>query len=172
MKEILEKESAPVSKTRRKQLAKQVEQLAQQLVEMPENQFTQLPLDGVLLAEAQLARATKGRGSQRRQIKHLAAELRKREEELLAVQQRLESLDQVAGTEKRAFHQLEQLRDRLCDKGRFDEAFAELVSSYPQIDRNGIARLARSVHLHNDKRASREIFRRLRDELERSDGLR
>ncbi len=169
MEEMPQEENAPLSKTRRKQLAKEIEQLAEQLVDMPENQFSQLPLSGILLEEAQLARTTKGRGSQRRQLKHLAAELRKREEELLEITQRLQSLDQVERTEKRAFHQLENLRDRLCDKNSFDEAFADLLASYPQIDRKGVARLARSVHQHNDRRAYREIFRRLRDELERQD---
>ena len=156
-------EPVPLSKTRRKRLAKEVEGLAEQLVALSDNQFGQLELHGVLLEEAELARETKGRSSQRRQIKHLAAVLRKRDAELLEIQQRLAALDQVARTEKRAFHQLEELRDRLCDPARFGAAFAELAELWPQLDRNAIARLARSVQQHNDRRASREIFRRLRD---------
>lgn len=169
MDKLQDEEQQPLSKTRRKQLAKEVEQLAEQLVTMPYNQFSQLPLSGILLEEAQLARSTKGRGSQRRQLKHLAGELRKREDELQEVRQRLGSLDQVERVEKKVFHQLETLRDRLCDTGSFDEAFAEMLARYPQIDRNGIARLSRSVQQHNDRRAYREIFRRLRDESEGRD---
>ncbi len=164
-----EEEISPLSKTRLKQLAKEVEQLAEQLAALPENQFAQLPLDGLLLEEARLARNTKGRSSQRRQIKHLAAALRKREDELRDVQQRLQSLDQVARSDKRAFHQLEDLRDRLCDNATFDQAFNDMLQAFPRIDRNSIARLARSVQQHNDRRASREIFRRLRDEQDSGD---
>jgi len=75
----------------------------------------------------------------------------------------MQGLDQVSRSEKREFHQLERLRDRLCDSSSFDEAFKEVLELYPQIDRKVISRLARSVHQYSDKRAFREIFKRLRD---------
>ena len=49
---------------------------------------------------------------------------------------------------------------------RIKTSFQEMLNLYPQIDRKVISRLARSVHQHADKRASREIFKRLRDFLE------
>ncbi len=153
----------PLSRTKKKQLAKQVEQLAQLLTELPDNQFRQLELSAELTEEAELARATRGRGSHKRQVKHLAGLLRKQEAELLQIQEQLQRLDQVARGEKREFHLLEKLRDRLCAKDSFDDAFNEMLERYPQIDRKAIARLARSVHEYADKRAFREIFRRLRD---------
>jgi ribosome-associated protein len=153
----------PLSRTKKKQLAKQVEQLAHLLTELPDNQFRQLELSAELAEEAELARATRGRGSHKRQVKHLAGLLRKQEAELLQIQEQLQRLDQVARGEKREFHLLEKLRDRLCSKDSFDDAFNEMLELYPQIDRKAIARLARSVHEHADKRAFREIFRRLRD---------
>lgn len=159
----------PISKTKKKQLAKEIEKLATQLVAMSENQFKQLTLADELLQEVELARATKGRGSHKRQIKHLAGALRKQEDELQRLLSQLQGLDQVTRGEKKEFHQLEKMRDRLCDKATFDEAFNELLANFPQIDRRAISRLARSVHQHADRRASREIFRRLRDELEAED---
>jgi len=153
----------PLSRTKKKQLAKQVEQLAHQLTDLPENQFKQLELSAELAEEVELARATRGHGSHKRQVKYLAGLLRKREVELLRVQGQLQQLDQVARSEKREFHQLEKLRERLCAKDSFDDAFQEMVELYPQVDRKAIARLAKSVHQHADKRAYREIFKRLRD---------
>lgn len=153
----------PLSRTKKKQLAKEIEQLAEQLTAMPEKQFRQLSMAEDVCQEAELARATKGRGSHKRQIKHLAGLLRKQEDELLRLQEQLLELDQVARSEKKEFHQLEKLRDRLCDKSSFDEAFNEMLNLYSQIDRKTISRLARSVHQHADKRAFREIFKRLRD---------
>jgi ribosome-associated protein len=161
--EKLQDDDPPVSKTRRKQQAKDVEQLAGQLATLAENQFSQLKMSEDLRNEAKLARETHGRGSQKRQVKHLAAVLRQREEELWLILEQLQELDQVAHSERREFHQLEKLRDRLCEEKSFDAAFAEMLLQFPQIDRNTIARLARSVHQYGDKRASREIFRRLRD---------
>lgn len=159
----------PLSRTKQKQLAKQIEQLAGQLVDLPENQFNQLQMTAEIGEEVKLARSTRGRGSHKRQIKHLAGMLRKRDDEAQQLLEQLQDLDQVARTEKREFHQLEQLRDRLCDPGSFDTAFEEMLGLYPGVDRKTIARLARSVHQHADKRAFREIFKRLRAEAEAAD---
>jgi len=158
----------PLSKTRKKQLAKEIEQLAVQLTALPEKQFSQLSLSAELIYEAELARSTKGRSSQKRQVKHLAAALRKRDDELQVLLEQLQSLDQVGRSEKKEFHRLEKLRDRLCDKNSFDDAFNEMLNLCPDIDRKAISRLVRSVHEYNDRRAFREIFKRLRDQSEES----
>lgn len=162
MDEPLE-ENLPLSRTKKKQQAKDIEQLAAQLAAMPENQFRRLNIPADLIREVSLARDTKGRGSHKRQIKHLAGQLRKQCDELQQLLVQLQDMDQVAHSVKRKFHKLEKLRDRLCEKDSFDAAFIEMLELYPQVDRKTIARLARSVHQHNDKRAYREIFKRLRD---------
>lgn len=159
-----EYEDLSVSKTRRKKQAKEIEQLALQLAELGDNQFNQLELPEMVLREVLLARTTKGRGSHKRQIKHLAGLLRKLDDEVALIREQLDRLDQVAGVEKRQFHQIESLRDRLCSADSFESAFNEMLELCPDIDRKAISRLARSVHQHGDKRASREIFKRLRDE--------
>lgn len=157
----------PLSRTKKKQQAKQVEHVAEQLVNLADNQFSQLVLPETVFREAELARSTRGRSSQRRQLKHLAALLRKSGDELDNLLEQLTSLDQVARSEKKQFHRLEQLRDRLCSKASFDDAFNEMLELAPGIDRKAISRLARSVHQHEDKRAYRAIFKRIRDEMEK-----
>jgi ribosome-associated protein len=159
-------ENLPLSRTKKKQQAKEIEMLSVQLTTLTEKQLAQLLLSDGLAKEVALARATKSYSAQKRQIKHLAGFLRKQDDELQAVQEQLAKLDQVSRGEKQDFHRLEDLRDRLCALSSFDDAFNEMLSLYPQIDRNTISRLARSVHQHEDRRASREIFRRLRDELQ------
>lgn len=164
--EEFEQEDLPLSRTKKKQQAKEIEQMAELLVGLGENQFTQLELPEQVLREAEMARSTKGRSSQRRQLKHLAGMLRKIGDELDRIREQLAELDQVARTEKRQFHQLEKLRDRLCEQTSFDAAFNEMLELFPTIDRKAISRLARSVHQHEDKRAYREIFKRLREALD------
>lgn len=159
-------EVLPLSRTRKKHQAKEIEQLAEKLTALPDNQFRQLSMPEELRREADLARTTKGRSSLKRQIKHLAGMLRKQTDELPQLVEQLQGLDQVARGEKKEFHRLEKLRDRLCDKASFDDAFSEMLTLYPQIDRRAISRLARSVHQHEDRRAFREIFKRLRDSQE------
>ena len=165
MDEFIE-DDLPLSRTKKKQQAKQIEQIAEQLVGLTDNQFSQLDLPVTIAQEAEQARLTKGRSSQRRQLKHLAGMLRKSEDALESLLNQLATLDQVSRGEKKQFHQLEKLRDRLCDADSFAAAFDEMLELVPNIDRKTISRLARSVQQHDDRRAYREIFRRLRDELE------
>jgi ribosome-associated protein len=160
-------EEIPLSKTKMKQLAKEVEKMAKQMTEMGENQFARLDLPDDIREETSIARETVGRGSHKRQVKHLAGQLRKQSEIVISLQRQLEGLDQVTRSDKRQFHQLEDLRDRLCQADQFQEAFETAIAEFPELDRNSIRRLAQSVHQHNDKRASREIFKRLREESEK-----
>ncbi len=164
--EELPEENLPLSRTKKKQQAKEIEMLAAQLTTLTEKQLAQLFLSAGLAQEVALARATKSYSAQKRQIKHLAGFMRKQDEELPAVQEQLAKLDQVSRGQQQDFHLLEALRDRLCALSSFDEAYQEMLSLYPQIDHKTMSRLARSVHQHEDRRASREIFRRLRDEMQ------
>jgi ribosome-associated protein len=159
-------EDLPLSKTKKKQQAKEVEKLAIQLVELPLPQFRKLPLDEEIRAEVKAARETLGRGSHKRQVKHLAGVLRAREDFLPAVFAAIAEIDQVKRTDKRQFHRFEELRDRLCAAESFQAALDEMVRLWPAIDAGGITRLAQSVHNFGDKRASREIFKRLRESAE------
>jgi len=160
-----EDDDLPLSKTKKKQQAKEVEEIAVRLVELSGQQFTQLDLPADIVREVEQARSTRGHNSLRRQLKYLAGVLRKDEDILDRLMEQLGSLDQVARGEKKQFHLLEDLRDRLCNRETFDAAFAEMLELAPGIDRNTMARLARSVQQHADRRAFREIFKRLRDEV-------
>lgn len=160
-----QEQDLPLSKTKLKKLAKEVEELARQLTELSDQALSHLGLDEALLKEVSLARETVGRGSHKRQIKHLAGVMRQQPEEALRIKEALDALGQVALGERRQFHKLEDLRDRLCDQELFQDAFDEVLELCPNIERKTIARLARSVQQHADKRAARELFRRLRDEM-------
>ena len=159
-------ENLPLSKTKRKLLAKGVEDLAYSLVELPLAQFKRLKLKDELSAEVVEARNTVGRGSHKRQVKHLAGVLRKSVDELPALIAAIEGIDQVKRTDKRSFHKLEDLRDRLCDEQTFSAALDEMAGIWPTMDRGVISRLSKSVHTTADKRAYREIFKRLREVAE------
>lgn len=166
--EDFEQDELPLSRTRKKKQAKEIDALAENLVNLGDKQFSQLELSEQVLHEAELARSTKGRSSQKRQLKHLSGMLRKSDGELEQIIEQMSRLDQVSRTEKKQFHQLEKLRDRLCQQDSFDKAFNEMLALVPDIDRKAISRLARSVHQHEDKRAYREIFKRLREAMESS----
>lgn len=153
----------------KKREAKAVEQLAQDLSDLPESEIAKLPMEAELAKEVELARNTKGHSSRKRQIKHLAGFLRRHEDEREAVATALEGHSVNQRQETLAFHHLEELRDRLCSATSFDEAIAEVRNTFPFVDDGKLSRLARSVHENSDKRAAREIFRRLRKAEETKD---
>jgi ribosome-associated protein len=156
------------SRSAMKRAAKAVEELARQMVDMPEAEWKKLPASPALRREIELARVTKGHGSRKRQTKHLAALLRQMEEETEELQAFLSGLDQVHLREQRDFHELEDLRDRICNPDLSEAALDEAASAMPGLDRGAISRLAGSVHAHGDRRAFREIFRRLREAKEKA----
>ncbi|MDG5469283.1 ribosome biogenesis factor YjgA [Deltaproteobacteria bacterium IMCC39524] len=146
----------------KKREAKAIEELAQRLTEITASELGKLPKSPELSTEIELARSTKGNSSRKRQIKHLAGMLRDHEEQRLAIEAALDGQSVSQRQETLAFHHLEELRDRICATETCEAALTEVRTTYPHLDAGKLARLARSVHEHSDKKAAREIFRRLR----------
>ena len=146
----------------KKREAKAIEQLAQRLVDLPEAEIAKLGLNGDLAKELQLARDTRGHSSRKRQIKHLAGFLRRDDELRENLETTLESVSLAQRREILSFHNLEDLRERLCNPESFQDALDDIGKLYPELDTGKLAGLARSVQVGNDKKAYREIFRRLR----------
>lgn len=150
------------SKSAKKRAAKEIEELAKQLAEISDAAFARLPVSAELKEEVRLARSTKAHGARKRQIQHLAAVLRKQEDEAEALRAHLDSLNQVHYQDQKQFHVLEELRDRLCAPDSCSEALEEVRRTLPAADAGALGRLAKAVHLSSDKKAAREIFRLLR----------
>ena len=150
----------------KKRAAKAVEELAQRLADLSDAELAKLPKDPDITKEIELARNTRGGSSRKRQIKHLAGVLRGHDEQREAIEVALDGQAVIQRQDVLAFHHLEELRDRLCVAESLEAALAEVRTTYPQLDAGKLARLAGSVHEHNDKRAAREIFRHLRKAAE------
>jgi ribosome-associated protein len=157
-----EQEQEGRGRSAKKRAAQAVEATAQEVADLPEAERRKLPVPSELRAEIELAAATRGHGARKRQIKHLAGELRRREEELEALRAHLDGLHGAQLAERKAFHELEKLRDRLCDPEQFEAALAEAAHARPGADPGALARLARAAQ-GGDRRAFRELFRRLRE---------
>jgi len=153
----------------KKREAKAIEELAQRLTEITASELGKLPKNPELSTEIELARSTKGNSSRKRQIKHLAGMLRDHEEQRLAIEAALDGQSVSQRQETLAFHHLEELRDRICATETCEAALTEVRTTYPHLDAGKLARLARSVQEHSDKKAAREIFRRLRKAEESDD---
>jgi ribosome-associated protein len=150
------------SKSAKKRAAKAVEELAANLVQLGKAQFSRLDLPEDIRKELDLARNTKGHGSRKRQIKHLAGLLRKQEELVEELNAFLEGSSHQQYEDKKLFHRLEELRDGLCDPARFETTLRLAGEEFPALDTDALSQLAGRVHIGNDRHAFREIFRILK----------
>lgn len=157
-----------ISRSAKKREAQAVEALATRMVESSEGLAKRLPLPEEIRQELETARRIKSRSARKRELKHLASLLRRDEEAIQAVRAALDSVGQVNRAERDRFHRIESLRDALCDPDRFSESIEVAAAEVPGFDCQTFTGLARRVHENGDKRAFREIFRRLRMLLEAS----
>jgi len=146
----------------KKRAAQAVEALAVRMIESSEATCKRLPLPDELREGLNQARSITARGARKRQLKYLAGLLRRDEESAAAVQAALDAVGHSNRAERDSFQHIEELRDALCDPDRFAEAIENTAEELPGLDRRVFTRLAQRVHRSGDKRASREIFRRLR----------
>jgi len=147
----------------KKREAQEITRLAEKLVELPEMELPALPLEEELLAELMEVRQTKGHSSRKRAVKHFAGLLRRDDAEREKLVEAMTQIDLCHGQETAAQHDLEKLRERLCSETEQDAALHEVEIRFPTVDRRALLRLIKSVQQGKDKRAYREIFRRLRD---------
>jgi len=150
-------------RAKKKRAAQAIEALAVRMVEASEALCKRLPLPDELRESLDQARSIRARSARKRQLKHLAGLLRRDEDSAAAVQAALDNLGHKNRAERDLFHHIEELRDALCDPERFTEAIESAAEEWPGLDRQTLTRLAQRVHRTGDKRASREIFRRLRE---------
>ncbi|TYO99309.1 ribosome-associated protein [Geothermobacter ehrlichii] len=149
------------SRSARKRAAKLVEALAARLVEGSERWLAGLDLPADLAEELATARATRGHSSRRREVRRLAALLRREPELVERIERHLAGVDAAHNRDRRRFHQLEAWRDRLCSGQSAAEAMAELRRCCPDLDHGELARLSRSA-CNGDRAAARSLFRLLR----------
>lgn len=149
-------------RSKKKKAALAVEALAVRMVASSDAVCKSLPLTDELREDLDKARKITARTARKRQLKHLASLMRRDEEAVAAIESALDSFGRSSRAERDFFHQIEEIRDALCDSDQFDEAIEKAAGEFPDLDRQKFTRLARRFHETGDKRASREIFRKLR----------
>ncbi|OQY20402.1 MAG: hypothetical protein B6I36_01105 [Desulfobacteraceae bacterium 4572_35.1] len=156
-----EQPSTP-SRSARKREAKEVEHLALALVELSAAEFNRLPTHTDVLAELTKARATKGHGARKRQLKFVAGMLRRDLEAAEQLRAFVAGEHQQQRDERRLNHQLERLRDQLCEPSTRQQALEQVAELFAAIDMLELRRLLDRYHGADDKKNYRQIFRCLR----------
>jgi len=153
-------------RSEKKRAAQAFEALAVKMVEASEAECDRFALPKELLAELALARRITARSGRKRQIKRLAGLLRRDEATVAGIQAVFEASGRASRAERERFQHIEAMRDALCDPNSFPAAIDAAARDFPTLDRKALTRLAEKVHRFGDKKASREIFRRLRKLME------
>ncbi len=161
-------DSGEISRSARKRDAKEIEQLAHALVDLPDAEFARLPASETIIAELKQARATKGHGSRKRQLKFFAGLLRKDLDEAEQLRAFVAGEHQQQYDETRLSRKLEKLRDQLCDPNSRDAAMDAVREQFPAMNVIELKRLVGSYRGSQDRKNYRQIFRCLRDGSDRS----
>ncbi|ORM66206.1 hypothetical protein PRCB_19735 [Pantoea rodasii] len=151
-----------VSKSEIKRDAEELKRLGAELVDLGKNSLDKIPLDEDLRAAIELAQRIKKEG-RRRQLQLIGKMLRARDED--PIRQALDKLKNRHNQQVALFHKLEQLRDRMIEKG--DDAIAEVINLYPQADRQQLRTMIRNAQkekaANKPAKATRQIFQYLRE---------
>ena len=151
------------SKSARKRQMHALQNLGVQLVDLSAAQLGNLNIDNEALIEAvQLAQRISHRSGRRRQMQFIGKVMRSADAKQIA-----DALDALYETSHKAKAQervIEGARDALLSRG--DEALPEVLTIWPQGDRQLIRQLTRSAHEERQwnraPTSSRKLFRYLR----------
>lgn len=152
------------SRTQIKQAAHAVTELGEQLSELSPAQLSKLTIPNELKEALEtMKRITKGNAI-KRQKSYIGKLLRQNEHLIIEVKALLDEEENKRKQQNAHFHRLEKIRDRLIEEG--DDALADLMQDYPQIDRQHLRQAIRNAQKEQEEnkppKAAREIFKYLR----------
>lgn len=157
-----------ISRSENRRQALEVLALGEQLVGLTPAQLAKLPIPEDLLPHIEYSKRITSHGARKRQLAFLAKHMRREEDATLqAIRDALDVTSEVNRAEVARMHRVEQWRERLLTQG--DAALSELVSQFPEADRQQLRTLVRNALAEKAKnkppRAFRELFQVLRDLL-------
>lgn len=155
----------PPSKSQRKRDMKELQDLGKKLVDAPDNIIKNLGLNETLTNAIMLARRIPNNNSKRRQFQYIGKLLSQIETD--EIRQVLSSHSQQHRDNNKAFHELEEWRDKLVKSG--NTALDELLDKHNNLDRQHLRQLIRNAQKEESQQkapaSSRAIFRYLKDNI-------
>ena len=159
-----EAEEKSKSELKREMLA--LQRIGEELVNLPNSQLEQVPLEETLREAIALARRLKHREGRRRQMQYIGKLMRTADME--TINQKLDFFRNEGETYKRHFHRVEKWRDKLLKTG--DDGLNELIAEMPELNRQHLRQLIRQAQkeLSQNKppAASRKLFKYLHEAIQ------
>jgi ribosome-associated protein len=153
------------SKSELKRQMTERQKLAEVLAALSSDALKTIPLDEAIKTAIAETNKIKSFEAIRRHKQYLGKLMRfLDEEELAAIQKRLDAIQGVSKAETAKLHFLENYRDRLI---AHDDAFTKMIEQYPDMDIQNMRTLIRNARkekeLNKPPKAYREIFRVLKE---------
>lgn len=156
------KAPTPPSRTRRKKEDQARKALGHALVALGAEQRAAVDMPSELREAVQLACQTRRHGARRRQMQYIGTLMR--HVEVTSIHQALLEIEQGTYRRAREFHRIEAWRDQLVAGD--DTVFENILSLFPDADRQRLGQLVRSARkekLKNAKpKSARNLFRYLK----------
>lgn len=156
----IKQDDAP-SKTRRKKDMHALQAIGEQLVELDQKKLIQFDLPEILIDAITLARPMTKHGARRRQIQYIGKLMRNID--VLPIQEKLDSWQQVSLQQTARLHQLERWRERLLAD---ENALTEFAQKYPAADLQHLRLLIRNAHKEKAAEKAPKSFRLLFQKLQ------
>lgn len=152
-----------VSKSQVKRDLDELKKLGSELLEFSDDALRQLILSEVLLEALCTARRITSNSARKRQMQYIGKLLKHEDTGPLIAG--VNARRHQHATHTRAFHNLEELRDKLIREG--DSALSDVMAVFPRTDRQHLRKLVRQARKEQETRqpprASRLLFRYLRE---------
>jgi ribosome-associated protein len=162
-------ESGLISKSQRKRDMEALKNLGWRLLEFSDDALRQLAMPETLLDAIRTAKRIKSHGARKRQMQFIGKLMR--DIDATPIRKAVDLADHQQSTRSREFHLIEELREKLLAEG--DSALPEVLSHFPRAERHYLRKLLRQAKNEQQTgqpaRASRQLFRYLRDLQEASD---
>jgi ribosome-associated protein len=140
-----------------------LQELGQQLVDLPKDQFEKITLEENLYDAIVDARHIRQHGAKKRQLQYIGKIMRNIDAE--PIQEQLNTIQGHSSQATQTLHNIERWRDRLLEEG--DHALEELVNQYQQTDRQYLRQLLRNAQkemlTNKAPKSARALFRYLRE---------
>ena len=161
---ITQADEGPSKSELKRQMTKR-QKLAEVLAALSSDALKTIPLDEAIKAAIAETNKIKSFEAIRRHKQYLGKRMRfLEEEELEAIQKRLDAIQGVSKAETAKLHFLESYRDRLIAD---DAAFTKMIEQYPDMDIQNMRTLIRNARKEKEQnkppKAYREIFRVLKE---------
>ncbi len=155
----------PISKTKRKAEADALQDIGVKLVELSKDRLKKLNLPEALMDAVLEAKRITANGATRRQKQYIGSLMRNIDVD--PIKEQLEKWEGKNTAENAYFHQLERWRSRLIAE---ENALAEFIAQYPEVDTQQIRALIRNARKeqtdNKPPKSSRELFKLLREVTE------